>query len=77
MDGFTVRRRGKAISYEEKLLLEALVERGLSAKCAGKILGMTSSTRTIKKFREYRRARLACLSDAERKITESQEKPYI
>ena len=72
-----MRRRGKGISYEDKLLLEAMIERGLSPRCAGQIIGMTSSSRAIKKFREHRRAAFPLQSRAARKIRESKEKPYV
>ena len=59
------------------MLLEAMIERGLTPRCAGQILGMTSSSRAINKFREDRRAAFALLSEEERPIRESKEKPYV
>ena len=63
------RKPGQRIPREQKLLLEAVIELGLSGNCAGQIIGLTSCARVMHMLDDSRALeyeRLARLSPQER-----------
>ena len=69
------RKPGQRIPREQKLLLEAVIELGLSGNCAGQIIGLTSCARVMHMLDDNRvadRERLARLPPVERRLAEQQ-----
>ena len=68
------KRKYKHISFEEKLLLEALTELGLSDNCAGSLLGRSSNSRlfaSIRANRESFNSKVQAMKQSKRKATQA------
>ena len=68
------KRKYKHISFEEKLLLEALTGLGLSDNCAGSLLGRSSNSRlfaSIRADRESLNSKVEAMKLSERKATQA------